>query len=70
MSEGGSLMGHTSLLVTTVEEPILIKCHLHVWAWYTSNVGQLLPHFNDIQPEEGEEPLPASNRGEQVSYLA
>ena len=28
------------------------------WAWYTSNVGQLLPHFNDIEPEEGEEPLP------------
>ena len=28
------------------------------WAWYTSNVGQLLPNFNDIEPEEYDEPLP------------
>ena len=29
------------------------------WAWYTSNVGQLLPHFEDIEPEDEKEPLPA-----------
>ena len=53
--------------LSTVEERIPIKHHPHYaalqravdgWAWYTSNVGQLLPHFNDIEPEEGEEPLP------------
>ena len=53
--------------LSTVEERMPIKHHPHYaalqravdgWAWYTSNVGQLLPHFNDIEPEEGEEPLP------------
>ena len=53
--------------LSTVEERIPIKHHPHYaalqravdgWAWYTSNVGQLLPHFNDIEPEEGDEPLP------------
>ena len=53
--------------LATVEERLPIKHHPHYaalqravdgWAWYTSNVGQLLPHFNDIEPEEGEEPLP------------
>ena len=53
--------------LATVEERIPIKHHPHYaalqravdgWAWYTSNVGQLLPHFNDIEPEEHEEPLP------------
>ena len=53
--------------LSTVEERIPIKHHPHYaalqravdgWAWYTSNVGQLLPHFNDIEPEDGEEPLP------------
>ena len=29
------------------------------WAWYTSNVGQLLPHFEDIEPDDEKEPLPA-----------
>ena len=53
--------------LATVEERIPIKHHPHDaalqravdgWAWYTSNVGQLLPHFNDIEPEEAAEPLP------------
>ena len=53
--------------LATVEERIPIKHHPHYaalqravdgWARYTSNVGQLLPNFNDIEPEEGEEPLP------------
>ena len=53
--------------LATVEERIPIKHHPHYaalqravdgWAWYTSNVGQLLPNFNDIEPEEVEEPLP------------
>ena len=53
--------------LATVEERLPIKHHPHYaalqravdgWAWYTSNVGQLLRHFNDIEPEEGEEPLP------------
>ena len=55
------------LKLATVEERIPIKHHPHYaalqravdgWAWYTSNVGQLLPNFNDIEPEEVEEPLP------------
>ena len=29
------------------------------WAWYTSNVGQLLPHFEDIEPDDEKEPIPA-----------
>ena len=52
----------------TVEQKLPLKHHPHYaalqravdgWAWYTSNVGQLLPHFEDIEPEEEKEPLPA-----------
>ena len=52
----------------TVEQKIPLKYHPHYaalqravdgWAWYTSNVGQLLPHFEDIEPEDEKEPLPA-----------
>ena len=31
--------------------------------------GQLLPNFNDIEPEEMEEPLPQIG-GSEVSYMA
>ena len=53
--------------LATIEERIPIKHHPHYaalqqavdgWAWYTSNVGQLLPNFNDIEPEEAEELVP------------
>ena len=52
----------------TVEQKLPLKYHPHYaalqravdgWAWYTSNVGQLLPHFEDIEPEDEKEPLPA-----------
>ena len=52
----------------TVEQKLPLKYHPHYaalqravdgWAWYTSNVGQLLPHFEDIEPEDENEPLPA-----------
>ena len=52
----------------TVEQKLPLKYHPHFaalqravdgWAWYTSNVGQLLPHFEDIEPEDEKEPLPA-----------
>ena len=42
----------------TVEQKIPLKHHPHYaalqravdgWVWYTSNVGQLLPHFEDIE---------------------
>ena len=29
------------------------------WAWYTSNVGQLMPHFEEIEVQDQKEPLPA-----------
>ena len=29
------------------------------WEWYTSNVGQLMPHCGDIEPEDIEDPIPA-----------
>ena len=50
----------------TVEQKLPLKYHSHYaalqravdgWAWYTSNVGQLLPHFEDIEPEDEKEPL-------------
>ena len=28
------------------------------WAWYTANVGRLLPSYQDIEVEEGEDPIP------------
>ena len=28
------------------------------WAWYTANVGRLLPSYRDIEVEEGEDPMP------------
>ena len=28
------------------------------WAWYTANVGRLLPSYQDIEVEDGEDPLP------------
>ena len=28
------------------------------WAWYTANVGRLLPSYQDIVVEEGEDPVP------------
>ena len=28
------------------------------WAWYTANVGRLLPPYQDIEVEEGEDPIP------------
>ena len=52
----------------TVEQKLPLKYHPHYaalqravdgWAWYTSNVGQLLPHFEDIEPEDEKEPMPA-----------
>ena len=52
----------------TVEQKLPLKYHpqyaalqraVDGWAWYTSNVGQLLPHFDDIEPEDEKEPLPA-----------
>ena len=52
----------------TVEQKVPLKCHPHYaalqravdgWAWYTSNVGQLLPHFDHIEPDDEKEPLPA-----------
>ena len=43
------------------------------WAWYTANIGRLLPSYREIEVEEGEDPMPylgfsficitASNRG-------
>ena len=57
--------------LATIEERIPIKHHPHYaalqravdgWAWYTSNVGQLLPNFNDVEPEKMEEPLPQIGR--------
>ena len=54
--------------LATIEERIPLKHHPQYaglqratdgWAWFTSNVGQLLPHFNDIEVDEQEEPLPA-----------
>ena len=50
----------------TVEQKLPLKYHPHYaalqravdgWAWYTSNVGQLLPHFEDIEPDDEKEPL-------------
>ena len=52
----------------TVEQKLPLKYHPHYaalqravdgWAWYTSNVGQLLPHFEDIEPDDEKEPIPA-----------
>ena len=28
------------------------------WAWYTANVGRFLPSYQDIEVEEGEDPIP------------
>ena len=28
------------------------------WAWYTANVGRLLPSYQDIEVEDGEDPIP------------
>ena len=28
------------------------------WAWYTANVGRLLPSYQDIEVEDGEDPVP------------
>ena len=28
------------------------------WAWYTANIGRLLPSYRDIEVEEGEDPMP------------
>ena len=56
--KGKSLGTYLFQKLSTVEERIPIKHHPHYaalqravdgWAWYTSNVGQLLPHFNDIE---------------------
>ena len=28
------------------------------WAWYTANIGRLLPSYRDIEVEDGEDPMP------------
>ena len=28
------------------------------WAWYTANIGRLLPSYGDIEVEDGEDPMP------------
>ena len=53
--------------LATIEERVPIKHHPQYaalpsaadgWAWFTSNVGQLLPSFHDIEVEDKKEPLP------------
>ena len=54
--------------LATIEERVPLKYHpqftalqqaIDGWAWFTSNVGQLLPHFNDREMEPIEEPPPS-----------
>ena len=28
------------------------------WAWYTANIGRLLPSYRDIEVEDAEDPMP------------
>ena len=69
VSDKGEITWDAPLVhLPTVEQKLPLKYHPHYaalqravdgWAWYTSNVGQLLPHFEDIEPDDEKEPLPA-----------
>ena len=61
-------MGSSAPQTSTIKQKLALKYHPHYAtlqratdgrAWYTTNVGQLLPHFEDIEVEYQKEPLPA-----------